>query len=220
MAGIFPHEAKTGAPDARMSEFLGFRSFLIPKGLTAALAYISGPKLAKTRKNTCFQTPTTSNSFPHGINNIRRNRGARPKLLCPLASANRGLAPKLEIAFYFAVHSRRQAPWNQEAARDPGRKGDFRKCRNSARSENGNVLWNQRECGCSGSGGPRQGYEGTIRLLPLPAGQALERDRYKVLANGDPDPTLQPWRSRESWSVPAAQRRRQGSSVTTRTGGT
>jgi hypothetical protein len=201
-----------------MSEFHRFRSFLIPGGLTATMAYIGRPKLEKTRKNTCFQTPTPPNSCPNGINNIRRNRGARPKLLCPLASTNRGLAPKLRIAFYFAVHSRRQAPWNQEAARDSGRKGVFRKCRNSARCENGNVLWNQRKCGCSGSGGPRQVYESAIRwrFYRLAKPGALEGDRYKVLANGNPDPALQhgkdfksderaTWpRSKESWSLPAA----------------
>jgi len=157
MGGIPPREAETGAQGARMSEFSRFRSFLILKGLRADMAYISRPKAATTRKNTCFQTPTTPSSFLNEINSIRRNMGARPKLLCPLASTNRGLAPRLEIAFYSTVHSRRQAQLNQEVARDSGQKCVFRNCRNCARSENGNVVWNQRKCGSSGSGGPRQG---------------------------------------------------------------
>ncbi len=85
---------------------------------------------------------------------------------------------------------------------------------------------------------PRQVYEGAIRcrLYRLAKPGALERNRYKVLPDGSPDPTLQSWKhfkanegvtwpkSKESWTLP----RRGGArscaptelSVTKRTRGT
>jgi hypothetical protein len=87
---------KLAAQGARISEFHGFRTSLIPKALIVTMAYTTRPKLAKRGKNTYFQTPTTEIPCLNGINNIRRKVGARPKLLCLLASTNRGLAPKLE----------------------------------------------------------------------------------------------------------------------------
>jgi hypothetical protein len=147
MAGICPREVEIGSAWARMSEFYRFRIYVNPKGVTVIVADASGPTSTKIRKNTCFQTPTTEIQPSNRINDIGRKRGARPKLLCSLESTNRGLAPKLKIAFYLSVHSRRQASRNQQPVRDSKRKGTFNKSGISAECENGNLLWNQQKRG-------------------------------------------------------------------------
>jgi len=67
---------------------------------------------------------------------------------------------------------------------------------------------------------PRQVYENAIRCRSyrLAKPGALERDRYRVLPDGNPDPTLQAWQdfkgnegatwpgSKESWTMPATRR--------------
>jgi hypothetical protein len=58
-----------GAQSAGFVKSMGFNK------LDSCLAPLSRPTLAKMRKNTRFQTPTTQNSFLNGINDIPRKVG-------------------------------------------------------------------------------------------------------------------------------------------------
>jgi hypothetical protein len=98
--GLQLFSAKCGnwrAPVPARADAADFVKSIAIRGLESDLAQVHGLRLAKMRKNTRFQTPTTQNRFLNGINNIRRKVAARPELLCPLASTNRGLGPKLKL---------------------------------------------------------------------------------------------------------------------------
>jgi hypothetical protein len=96
---------KVRAPRPRDMQNRSFVKSRPANRLVACLAQICELRSAKKRKNTCFQTPTPQSPLPSRINNIRGNRGLAPKLLCPLASADRGLGQKLKIRIYQAVNS-------------------------------------------------------------------------------------------------------------------
>jgi len=64
---------------------------LIRRCLNGNLADTPQPTEAKTRKNTLFQTPTTSRAFLFRINNIPETCGLGSKPECTLESSKRGL---------------------------------------------------------------------------------------------------------------------------------
>jgi hypothetical protein len=94
-----------------------------------------------TRKKHINLTSTTGGSLSSRINNIRQDRGARPKLKCPLESIKRGLharnrfenecrsesalcefgcARDMQITVICSAELRTNVPWNQQIGSWPG----------------------------------------------------------------------------------------------------